>query len=198
MDDRTVSTRKRPEEVAQDAALRPKLLAEMIGQDPLRSNLQILIEAAKQRGEALDHVLLYGPPGLGKCITGDSLVLTDNGWRPFESFIPVNLRPDTASPCETLVYGLHGVEPTSHVYASGFGRTRRIVTQAGFEIEGTPNHAVLVATPTGPQWKCLDTINTDDYVAIGREMNQWGKRQTAVVPLNIIHKSIIGLWHGFK
>ena len=50
MDDRTVSTRKRPEEVAQDAALRPKLLAEMIGQDPLRSNLQILIEAAKQRG----------------------------------------------------------------------------------------------------------------------------------------------------
>ena len=66
MDDRTVSTRKRPEEVAQDAALRPKLLAEMIGQDPLRSNLQILIEAAKLRSEALDHVLLYGPPGLGK------------------------------------------------------------------------------------------------------------------------------------
>ena len=69
MDDRTVSTRKRPEEVAQDAALRPKLLSEMIGQDPLRKNVQILIEAARQRGEALDHILLYGPPGLGKTPT---------------------------------------------------------------------------------------------------------------------------------
>ena len=179
MDDRTVSTRKRPEEVAQDAALRPKLLAEMIGQDPLRNNLQILLDAARLRGEALDHVLLYGPPGLGKCITADSLILTDIGWRSFNSFIPVDLQPDTAAPCESPVYGLQGIEPTSHVFASGFGRTRRIITQAGFEIEGTPNHAILVATSTGPQWKCLDAISSDDYVAIGREMNQWGKRQTA-------------------
>jgi Holliday junction DNA helicase RuvB len=66
MDDRTISTRKRPEEVAIDAALRPKRLQEMIGQDRLRQNLEILIEAARQRDEALDHVLLYGPPGLGK------------------------------------------------------------------------------------------------------------------------------------
>jgi len=66
MDDRTVSARKRPEEAALDAALRPKHLDEMIGQDRLRDNLEILLQAAKQRGESLDHVLLYGPPGLGK------------------------------------------------------------------------------------------------------------------------------------
>ena len=66
MDDRTVSARKRPEEAALDAALRPKRLDEMIGQDRLRDNLEILLQAAQQRSESLDHVLLYGPPGLGK------------------------------------------------------------------------------------------------------------------------------------
>jgi Holliday junction DNA helicase RuvB len=46
--------------------LRPRFLSEVIGQNQLLENLSILIEAAKQRGEALDHVLFYGPPGLGK------------------------------------------------------------------------------------------------------------------------------------
>ena len=46
--------------------LRPKTLGEYIGQDKAKENLSIYIEAARQRGEALDHVLLYGPPGLGK------------------------------------------------------------------------------------------------------------------------------------
>ncbi len=47
-------------------ALRPRLLADVVGQDQLRENLAILIKAAEQRNEALDHVLFYGPPGLGK------------------------------------------------------------------------------------------------------------------------------------
>ena len=46
--------------------IRPKALSEYIGQDKVKENMKIYIEAAKQRGEALDHVLLYGPPGLGK------------------------------------------------------------------------------------------------------------------------------------
>ena len=49
-----------------DRALRPQRLDDLIGQDRVRENLSIVIEAAKKRGEALDHVLLYGPPGLGK------------------------------------------------------------------------------------------------------------------------------------
>jgi Holliday junction DNA helicase RuvB len=49
-----------------DQALRPKLLADLIGQDRVKENLSILIQAALQREEALDHVLFYGPPGLGK------------------------------------------------------------------------------------------------------------------------------------
>ncbi len=51
---------------ALDAALRPQRLAEFIGQPDLRVNLGVFIEAAKKRGETLDHVLFYGPPGLGK------------------------------------------------------------------------------------------------------------------------------------
>src|SRR6476660_2712855 len=49
-----------------ERALRPKHLAEYIGQEKIRGQLQIFIEAARRRGEALDHVLLFGPPGLGK------------------------------------------------------------------------------------------------------------------------------------
>jgi Holliday junction DNA helicase RuvB len=49
-----------------DQALRPRLLADLIGQDRVKENLGILIAAARQRGDPLDHVLFYGPPGLGK------------------------------------------------------------------------------------------------------------------------------------
>ena len=49
-----------------DNALRPQMLKDLIGQDQVKENLSILIDAAKHRGEALDHVLFYGPPGLGK------------------------------------------------------------------------------------------------------------------------------------
>jgi len=51
---------------ASDRALRPQTLAEFTGQAPVKANLKVFIEAARTRGEALDHVLLFGPPGLGK------------------------------------------------------------------------------------------------------------------------------------
>src|SRR5438067_7400732 len=55
-----------PNEEAIERALRPKLFAEYVGQAKTREQLEIFIGAAKKRGEALDHVLLFGPPGLGK------------------------------------------------------------------------------------------------------------------------------------
>ncbi|QUT07080.1 Holliday junction branch migration DNA helicase RuvB [Sphingobium phenoxybenzoativorans] len=62
--DRLITPARRAEDA--DAALRPKSLDEFIGQQAARENLRIFIQAAKQRGEALDHVLFFGPPGLGK------------------------------------------------------------------------------------------------------------------------------------
>jgi Holliday junction DNA helicase RuvB len=66
MTDRFVASRPSDEEAQYEAGLRPRSLDEYIGQDRLRDNLQVSIAAARGRREALDHVLLYGPPGLGK------------------------------------------------------------------------------------------------------------------------------------
>jgi Holliday junction DNA helicase RuvB len=66
MADRIVSPNPKSEEVGLDVGLRPQSLDEYIGQERVKENLRILIEAAEGRGEALDHVLFYGPPGLGK------------------------------------------------------------------------------------------------------------------------------------
>jgi Holliday junction DNA helicase RuvB len=63
---RTVTAARIDEDAQYEAGLRPRSLNEYIGQDRIRDNLQVSIAAARHRAEALDHVLLYGPPGLGK------------------------------------------------------------------------------------------------------------------------------------
>lgn len=65
-ENRIVSTGLNETEAEMELSLRPKTLEEYIGQDKAKENLAIYIEAARKRGESLDHVLLYGPPGLGK------------------------------------------------------------------------------------------------------------------------------------
>ena len=66
MDDRLVMTGLRREDEELDASLRPRHLREYVGQDKVKTSLQIYISAALKRHDALDHMLLYGPPGLGK------------------------------------------------------------------------------------------------------------------------------------
>lgn len=65
-EDRIVSRETLEEDLDNEPTLRPKWLDEYIGQDKVKEKLNIFIQAAKERKEALDHVLLYGPPGLGK------------------------------------------------------------------------------------------------------------------------------------
>jgi len=66
VDERLITPGRADEDAQYEAGLRPRTLDEYIGQDHLRDNLQVSIAAARGRREALDHVLLYGPPGLGK------------------------------------------------------------------------------------------------------------------------------------
>jgi len=65
-DERVVSPEELEAERVSDTALRPRRLDDFIGQAAIKDQVRILVEAARQRGDALDHVLLYGPPGLGK------------------------------------------------------------------------------------------------------------------------------------
>lgn len=66
MDERIVTGELQKEDEADELSLRPQMLNQYIGQNKVKENLRIFIQAAKMRNEALDHVLLYGPPGLGK------------------------------------------------------------------------------------------------------------------------------------
>src|SRR5579871_6214439 len=63
-DNPLLASTRQPEDA--DAALRPKTLAEFVGQAGAKDNLRVFIESARSRREAMDHVLFYGPPGLGK------------------------------------------------------------------------------------------------------------------------------------
>jgi Holliday junction DNA helicase RuvB len=77
MEDRILTAARVDEDAQYEVGLRPRTLDDYIGQDRVRENLQVSITAARQRGEALDHVLLYGPPGLGKttlaCVIANEL-----------------------------------------------------------------------------------------------------------------------------
>ncbi|MDO5349099.1 MAG: Holliday junction branch migration DNA helicase RuvB [Lachnospiraceae bacterium] len=66
MERRIIATDVTPEDQKIESSLRPQMLKDYIGQEKIKSNLKIYIDAAKSRGEPLDHVLFYGPPGLGK------------------------------------------------------------------------------------------------------------------------------------
>ena len=159
----TDSERRRDDEL--DRSLRPKLLREFIGQRRVREQLQVFIDAARHRDEALDHALFAGPPGLGKCVTPDTMVFTTHGMEPIGSLGQVG--GESWQPITRPIAGLYGVRTADYFYDNGDGPTLRVTTRSGYRVEGTPNHPLLVRDADRRlQFRRLGELKHGDEVAV--------------------------------
>ncbi|MCD8509225.1 MAG: Holliday junction branch migration DNA helicase RuvB [Bacillus sp. (in: Bacteria)] len=122
MDDRLMNSEVQGEEEWEERSLRPQTLAQYIGQTKVKNNLTVFIQAAKMREESLDHVLLYGPPGLGK--TTLSMIIANE--------MAVNLRTTSGPAIERpgdLAAILTALEPGDVLFIDEIHRLNRAVEE---------------------------------------------------------------------
>lgn len=122
MERRTITTEKLPEETQLELSLRPRYLSEYIGQEDLKNTLKVYIEAARSRKEPLDHVLLYGPPGLGKT-TLAAIIANEMGANFKVTSGPAIERPGD------LVAVLSGMKPGDVLFIDEIHRLNRQVEE---------------------------------------------------------------------
>ncbi len=144
---------------------------------------QVTARSPNQRRylEAIDKydiVFGIGVAGTGKCIAGDSLVLTDGGMIPIAA-LGNDSHPGEQLPMDVIIHGVDGVEPASHVYNGGETDTLRITTRLGFSIEVTPEHPLLVLAEDGSlDWYRADVLRIGDTLSLQRGQRFFGERTT--------------------
>ncbi|MBL7085386.1 MAG: Holliday junction branch migration DNA helicase RuvB [Candidatus Omnitrophica bacterium] len=147
-------------------------MQEFVGQKDVVANLKVAISAAQARQEPLEHILLSGPPGLGKCINRNSIVFTEQGMIPLEQL--GDLAKKGFQEKVIKVFSLNDAVKTSHFYCNGKSASFKIKTHQGFELEGTSNHPIVCLNNGKVMFKTLEEVNHGDYVAIGRAQNFFG------------------------
>ena len=156
-EERMVTPREVEEDREAEVTLRPQTLVEYIGQDKVKENLAVYIEAAKRRGDPLDHVLLYGPPGLGKT-TLSSIIAHEMG---------VNLRVTTGPAIEKagdLAAILTNLQPNDVLFIDEIHRLHRQVEEILYP--ALEDHAIDIIMGKGPSARSL-RVDLNPFTLVG-------------------------------
>lgn len=154
---RLVTPRNRPEDAQLERNLRPRRIADYIGQDRVKSTLSVFIEAAKRRGETLDHMLLYGPPGLGKT-TLSSIIAAEMG---------VSLRVTSGPAIERpgdLVSILTNLKSGDVLFIDEIHRLNRVIEEVLYP--AMEDYAVDIVIGKGPAARTM-RINLPRFTLVG-------------------------------
>ena len=157
MERRIISTEITSEDKVMETGLRPQYLDEYIGQEKVKNNLKVFIEAAKQRKEALDHILLYGPPGLGKT-TLSGIIANEMG-----THLKITSGPAIEKPGEVAAI-LNGLSEGDVLFIDEIHRLNRQVEEVLYP--AMEDFAIDVLIGKGPMAKSV-RLNLPKFTLVG-------------------------------
>ena len=157
MERRVISTKMQEEDIKIESSLRPQTLADYIGQEKIKDNLSVYIEAARQRGEALDHVLFFGPPGLGKT-TLAGIIANEMG-----THLKITSGPAIAKPGEMAAI-LNGLSEGDILFIDEIHRLNRQVEEVLYS--AMEDYAIDVMIGKGESARSI-RINLPKFTLVG-------------------------------
>ena len=157
MERRVISTKMQEEDIKIESSLRPQTLEDYIGQEKIKDNLHVYIEAAKGRGEALDHVLFFGPPGLGKT-TLAGIIANEMG-----THLKITSGPAIAKPGEMAAI-LNGLSEGDILFIDEIHRLNRQVEEVLYS--AMEDYAIDVMIGKGESARSI-RINLPKFTLVG-------------------------------